>query len=109
MAYLAGIVIVGLFFLALHYFTELTHKQKTLISIAVLSVIFLAIAFNKYSDAKSQKVLEAVTKFQQNSTIKCNGVDINSTNFSLSVGTYTFIGKKETPFFGQMINASTCE
>ncbi len=109
MAYLAGIIVVALFFLALHYFTELTHKQKALISVAVLSIIFLAIAFNKYSDAKSQKVLDAVMKFQQNGTIKCGGVDVNSTNFSLSVGTYTFIGKKETPFFGQMISASTCE
>lgn len=109
MAYIVGLIVVGLFFFALHYFTELANKQKILISVSVFLVIFLAIAFNRYSDAKSQKVLDAVMKFQQNETIKCGGVDINGTNFSLSVGTYTFIGKKDTPFFGQMISASTCE
>jgi hypothetical protein len=48
-------------------------------------------------------------KFQQNGTIKCSGVDVNSSIFSLSIGTYTFIGKKETPFYGQMISVSSCE
>lgn len=109
MAYIVGIIVVGLFFFALHYFTELTNRQKASISVALFLVIFLAIAFNRYSDAKSQRVLDAVMKFQQNGTIKCRGIDVNSTNFSLSVGTYTFIGKKDTPFFGQMISASTCE
>lgn len=109
MAYLVGIIVVGLFFFALHYFTELANKQKISITAALFLVIFLAIAFNRYSDAKSQRVLDAVMKFKQNETIKCDGFDVNSINFSLSVGTYTFIGKKDTPFFGQMISASTCE
>jgi hypothetical protein len=109
MAYLVGIVVVGLLFLALHYFTEVTFKQKIITTTVVSAVILSAIAFNRYSDAKSQKMLDVVLKFNQNSTIKCDGVDLNSTNFTLSVGTYTFIGKKDTPFYGQMISASKCE
>jgi hypothetical protein len=109
MAYLVGIVVVGLLFLTLHYFTEVTSKQKIITTTVVSAVILSAIAFNRYNDAKSQKMLDIVLKFNQNSTIKCDGVDLNSTNFTLSVGTYTFIGKKDTPFYGQMISASKCE
>ena len=109
MAYIAGVVVVALFFLALHYFTELTHKQKVLITVVVLSIVLSAVAFNNYSNAKSQKMLDVVMKFNQHGTIICNGVSINNENYTLSVGTYTFIGKKGTPFYGQMISASICE
>jgi len=108
-AYIAGLIVVALFFLALHYFTELTDKQKIVITLITTFLVLSAIAFNAYGNAKSQKMLEAVMKFQQNGTIKCNGIDVNSSNFSLSIGTYTFIGKKETPFYGQMISVSSCE
>lgn len=109
MAYIAGIIVAGLFFLALHYFTELTHKQKALVTAVILSIVLSAIAFNSYSNAQSQKMLTVVNKFNQHSTVKCNGTDVNSTNFTLSIGTYTFIGKENTPNFGQMISASKCE
>ena len=36
-------------------------------------------------------------------------IDINNTDYTISIGTYTFIGKKDTPNYGQMISASTCE
>ncbi|OHE04258.1 MAG: hypothetical protein A2329_06330 [Sulfurimonas sp. RIFOXYB2_FULL_37_5] len=109
MAYIAGIVVVALFFLALHYFTELTNRQKAVITVIVLSVVLSAIAFNSYSNAKSQKMLDVVMKFNQHGTVVCNGVSVNDENYTLSIGTYTFIGKKETPFYGQMISASKCE
>lgn len=109
MAYIAGLVVVALIFFALHYFTEFSNKQKGVITTVLFVVVLSAIAFNGYSNAKSQKMLEVVMKFQQNSTIKCGQVDVNNSNFSLSIGTYTFIGKKETPFYGQMISVSSCE
>ncbi|MDT8339404.1 MAG: hypothetical protein RQ763_09405 [Sulfurimonas sp.] len=109
MAYIAGLVVVGLFFLALHYFTELTRSQKTVVTGVVLFIVLFAIAFNKYNDAKTQKMLDAVLKFNQNKTIICEGTEVNKENFTLSIGTYTFIGKENTPNRGQMISASKCE
>jgi energy-coupling factor transporter transmembrane protein EcfT len=108
-AYIAGLVVVGLFFLALHYFTELTRSQKAIVTGVVLSIVLFAIAFNKYNDEKTQAMLGAVLKFNQNSTIICEGVEVNKENFTLSIGTYTFIGKENTPYHGQMISASKCE
>lgn len=109
MSYIFGLIVVGLFFLVLHYFTELDKSQKLLVTSIVLFVILGAIAFNAYSSSQRDEMLNAVMKFNQEKTIKCNGVDVNKTNFTLSVGTYTFIGKKDTPYYGQMISASTCK
>ena len=109
MAYAAGIVIVGLFFLVLHYFTELTKHQKVLVTSMVLAVVLSAIAFNAYSNKQRDKMLDVVMKFKQNKTVKCGEIDVNNKNYTISIGTYTFIGKKDTPNYGQMISASTCE
>ncbi len=109
MAYFAGLVLSALFFLALHYFTELTKSQKIIVSAVVLTVIVSAIAFNKYSDIQQTKMLLIVTKYNQGKTVQCDGIDVNQTNYTLSIGTYTFIGKQNTPNYAQMISASTCE
>lgn len=109
MAYIAGIVIVGLIFLVLHYFTELTHKQKAVVIGVALFFVLFALAFNTYADTQRDKMLDVVARFNQNSTVKCDALDVNNTNFTLSVGTYTFIGKEKTPFHGQMISVSKCE
>ena len=109
MAYIAGLVIVGFFFLALHYFTELTKSQKTIVTASVLVVVLSAIAYNAYSNSQRDKMLNVVMKFNQNKTVICNGIEINNSDYTISIGTYTFIGKENTPNYGQMISASDCE
>lgn len=109
MAYIAGLVITGLLFLALHYFTELTKSQKVTASSTLLAIILLAIAYNAYSDAQREHMLNVVLKFKQGRTIKCGAQDVNSSLYTLSIGTYTFIGKKNTPHYAEMISASSCQ
>ena len=109
MAYTAGLIIAGLFFLALHYFTELTKVQKIGVAAAILGVISSAIFYNAYQNAQREKMLSIVLKYKQNKTIHCNGEDVNASTYTLSIGTYTFIGRKNTPNYAQMISASSCE
>ena len=109
MAYILGLTVVALFFLSMHYFTELNKKQKTIITAVILVIILSAIAFNTYSSTQRDNMMNVVTAFNQNKTVQCNGVDINNKLFDLSTGTFTFIGKKDTPNYGQMISASSCE
>ena len=109
MAYIAGLVVVGLFFLALHYFTELTKHQKVLVTFIVLSIVLSAIAFNAYSSAQREKMMDVVMRFNQHKVVECAGVKVSDKEYTLSIGTYTFIGKENTPNYGQMISASTCE
>jgi hypothetical protein len=109
MAYLAGLVITAIFFMAMHYFTELTKSQKATATAIILTIILGAIAFNAYSESKQEQMMHVVVKYNQGKTVVCNGVDVNNTTYSLSIGTYTFIGLENTPNYGQMISASTCE
>jgi len=109
MAYIVGLIIVGLFFLALKYFLELSKKQELIISLILLTAIFSAVAFNKHNTKQRKKMLEVVTKYNQNKTVLCDGIEVNQKYYSLSIGTYTFIGKKDTPNYAQMISVSTCK
>ena len=109
MAYIYGLIIVTLLFAALHYFTELNKYQKLIIGAILLTVILGAIAYNKYNQAQRDKMLNAIVKYKQGKTITCNGVDVNASIYSLSIGTYTFIGKKNTPHYAEMISADSCK
>ena len=108
MAYLAGLVVVGLFFLSLHYFTELNKKQKVMVTAIVLAIVLSAIGFNKYSNIQRENMLNVVMKFNQGKTVNCDGIEVNSKDYTLSIGTYTFIGKENSLNYGQMISADKC-
>ena len=109
MAYILGVILVTLFALVLHFYTELKKVQKISISVGALAVVLFAIAYNAHTNEQSQKMLEVITAFRQNKNVTCQDIEVNATNFTLSVGTYTFIGKKGTPYYNQMISASTCK
>ena len=109
MTYLAGLIIAGLFFLTLKYFLDLSKKQEIIIITIVFTLIVSAIAYNSYNNAQRDKMLSVVTKFQQNKSVTCQGREINATNYDLSIGTYTFIGRENTPNYGEMISVSNCE
>ena len=109
MAYILGLVVVALFFLSMHYFTELNHKQKLTTTAIVLLIIFGAIAFNTYASAQRKNMMSVVTAFNQNKTVECDGSKVNKEQYDLSTGTFTFIGRKNTPNYGQMISASSCK
>lgn len=61
------------------------------------------------ANKRAKKIRDAALKYKQGKTLYCDGKEVNSTNYSLSIGTYTFIGREGTPFFEEMIGASNCE
>ena len=109
MAYIIGFVFVIFLFLALNSFTDLNKTQKISIAVTLFIIIVSAIAYNKHSDQETKKMLNIVTKFNQKKSVNCNGIDVNDSLYTLSIGTYTFIGKEGTPIYGQMISVSECE
>jgi len=107
-AYIFGLIIVALLFVVLHYFTELNKSQKVTVTAILFTIVLGAITYNSYSTQQRNIMLDVVTKFNQNKTVKCKNIDVNSSLYTLSIGTYTFIGKENTPNYGEMISASTC-
>ena len=109
MAYILGLIIVIILFVILHYFTELSKKQMLITTAIFLSFVLGAIFYNSMQNNKRDAMLDVVTSFKQDKNITCNENTINSKEYTLSIGTYTFIGKENTPNYGRMISVSECE
>jgi len=109
MAYIIGLVIVGLFFGVMHFYTELDVKQKLTSTVVVAAVIMGAIFFNMMQSAKAEHVRDVMLRYNQGQNLRCGDLDVTKINFSLSVGTQTFIGRRESTHSGKMVAASECE
>ena len=109
MGYIIALASLLLIFAFMHYFTELNKNQKITITSILVGFIAFAYLYNTYQAKEQEKMYEIVVKYKQGKTIKCGKYDVNSTNFSLSTGTYTFIGKEKTPFYSIMISAYECK
>lgn len=109
MAYIYAFIAAAFLFGALHYFTQLQSSQKIYITLLVLLAVLGAVGYNQYSAAKREQMLNVIVKYKQGKTVQCNGKDVNSSQYSLSIGTYTFIGKKDTPHYAEMISAADCK
>lgn len=109
MAYGLWFGIVIALFVIMHYFTELNGRQKGVISLIAAVLIAGAIAYNIQSDREREQVSAIELKYQRGETVVCQGTEINSTTFSYSVGTQSFVGNKGTPHFQQIYNVRECE
>jgi len=108
-AYIYALIILTLFLAFLHYFTELNNQQKATIFGVLGTLILFAYLYNTYKAKEQEKMYEIVVRYKQGKTIHCGNYDINSSTFTLSTGTYTFIGKKDTPYYAVMVSAYDCE
>lgn len=109
MGYLLWFGIVVLAFAWMHYFTELSARQKGTISAVVTLLIAGAIAYNVRSDREREHITAIELKYRSGQTLVCGRVEVNATTFDYSVGTQSFIGLKGTPHYQRIFNARECE
>jgi len=109
MAYLFGIALLILLFVVLHFFTEISLKQK-LTTISIFSALILgAYLFNLSSEQRRVHLEGVLLEFTHGKTIVCNNLDVNNSEFSYSSGTQTFLGLKESKMYGRLISLDTCQ
>lgn len=108
MAYLFGLIVLALLLVVLHYFTELNARQKGGVVLALALLIGGAIAYNNYTNAQSAHVRSIELRYNQGETIVCDGIEVNASTFSYSVGTQTFIGKEKSGHYNRMFHANGC-
>ena len=109
MAYIFGIALLGLLFIVLHFFTEISLKQK-LTSVGFVSIFILgAYLFNLNSENRRLHLEDVLLEFTHGKSIVCNGIDVSNTEFSYSSGTQTFLGLKESKMFGRLISLDSCQ
>jgi lipopolysaccharide export system protein LptC len=109
MSYIIGLIAIAVFFSALHYFTELNHKQKLGISVVLALIIAMMYAWNVKEAKNQERVNGVILKYNQGHAVSCKGVDVNQTTFDLSTGTQTFIGREGTDHYTEMYSAVDCE
>ncbi len=108
MGYVYVLAIILVLGFVLHYFTLIPIKQKIIILTIVLAITAGAVAYNNHTKQQEQKILDIVTRFKQGKTIQCQEGNISTKYYTLSLGTFTFIGKPNTPYFDQMVNIQSC-
>jgi hypothetical protein len=108
MGYIVWFGIVLLLFAWMHYFTELSGRQKGIISAFVTLLVAGAVAYNIKSDRDRDHVNAVELKYRSGETLVCRGVEVNASTFDYSVGTQSFIGLKGTPRYQQIFNAREC-
>jgi hypothetical protein len=104
-----GLIVVILLFTAMHYFTELNHKEKIGVTLVLVLFIGGAIYYNGTQSQHRDHITKIGLKFTQNKKITCNGVEVNQSNFTTSIGTYTFIGKQGTKHASEMFSFNQCQ
>lgn len=109
MGYLYALAFLALLFALLHYFTELNGKQKALVIFFLATAILGAYLYNIYANKEQERILQIVRDFQNGKNLTCKGKDVNSSFYTLSVGTYTFIGKENTSANADMVSVSSCQ
>lgn len=109
MAYLLWFGIVALVFALMHFFTELTARQKGIISLLLTLIIGGAVAYNIAADRDREHVTQIELRYRHGETLRCGGTDVNSSTFDYSVGTQSFVGIKGTPYEQQIFNVRECE
>ncbi len=109
MAYIFGIILLVLLFVVLHFFTEISLKQKVGV-ISILALLILGAYLYNLGNEKRRVHLENVLlDFTHGKSISCQGMDINNSQFSYSSGTQTFLGLKNTEMSGRLISLDTCQ
>ena len=109
MAYLLWFVIVGLIFVWMHYFTELSGRQKGVISLIVTLIIAGGIGYNAQSNAESRHISEVELKFRKGEVLRCNDINVTNKSFTYSVGTQSFIGNEDSRYPQQIISTQECK
>ncbi len=109
MAYLYGLIVVGLFFGVMHFFTELKLSQKIQASLLVVIIVSGAIFYNHLQQERAAHLRQVLLEFKQGKDLRCKGLTVNNKMFTLSIGTQTFIANKESGNVGVMLIASECE
>ena len=108
MSYLYIVAVIALLYAVMHYFTEMTHRQKLQVAAMLLVIVGAAVAYNRSADQTQAHVRAVILKFNQHQVLECRGVKVDDKTFTLSVGTQSFIANEGTPNAGRIFDAAGC-
>ena len=108
MVYFLWFIISILAFVWMHYFTELSKRNKWLITSVVTLIVANAALINFMNNKEGELAAAAQLKFENNETLVCGDMNITAKEFSYSVGTQSFVGNKGSKYASKILSASEC-
>lgn len=108
MSALYFVSVIALLYGVMHFFTEMSHRRKLQVAGGLLLVVAAAAAWNSRADREQEHVRSVILKFNQHKSLECAGVEVNDGNYTLSIGTQSFIAKEGSPHAGQIFDAARC-
>lgn len=102
------VLVLVLLWMLLRDFGLISFKQK-IVSVVVLSVLGIFLMFYTYEQDQANQVQTALQRaFLRGETLVCKGIKVNNKDFNLVTGTLSFLGKKNTPMQGMLVDLQTC-
>ena len=85
------------------------NKKQKLISIILSVLLVVLVSIYTILQNKSNRVdFEIIAAFNRGEILKCDGIEISNKEFNLSNGTLSFLGKKDSKYYGKIVSISKC-
>ncbi|GMT38322.1 hypothetical protein [Helicobacter bizzozeronii] len=102
------LLVLVLLWLLLRDFGLISLKQK-ISAIVLLGALGAFLMFYTYKqDRENQNQMELQRAFLRGETLICRHVHVNNKEFNFVAGTLSFLGKKNTPKQGMLVDLQTC-
>lgn len=108
MLYLIGLLLLLLIITLLFVSKRIEKTTKLFLAGIIALVVLLGVGYTVWQKRALQQQQENYAAFMMGQSIYCDGVEVNSSRFTYSEGTRTFIGKKDSNVFTKMISLKRC-
>lgn len=108
MLYLVGFVLFFLFLTLLFLSQRVSKQTKVVVALLLIVITVVASVYTWYQKQKDEQIRTNYAAFKMGKSIFCNGIEVNSSRFTYSEGTQTFIGKKGSDVYTTMLSLRHC-
>ena len=85
------------------------NKKQKLVSIILSILLVVLISIYTIVQNKSNRVdFEIIAAYNRGEVLECEGIEVSNKEFTLSNGTLSFLGKKDSKHYGKIISISKC-
>ncbi|RAX52048.1 hypothetical protein CCY99_07815 [Helicobacter sp. 16-1353] len=100
-------ILVGstLYFLFKNKFNK---RNRIILSILFIVILIIIGIYTFMQDGNNKKDADIIASFLRGESVECGDLTINQQNFTFINGTLSFVGKKDTKFFGKTIPIEQC-
>lgn len=102
---IAIILGIALYFIIRGSFTK---QNKIIIGILVVILFLIISIYTAIQDNNNQKDIDLISSFMRGEAIKCGDIEVKNDKFNFTNPTLSFIGKKDTEFYGKIISIKQC-